>query len=200
MIIDYNKIIKETDEWVKKFMENYDNSHDYNHVIRVKNMALKIADNENLNNLDKFKIILSSLTHDIADNKYTNDLNEQERLLKIFFKDKLNTELLNDIIYVACNTSLSKEIENIEKIDNNNIILKCVQDADRIDSLGSIGISRYFIYGIKKKNSNMEQIINNLKNRTKIIKKFIKTSYGKKIAKKKYKIIKKFIKDYKTSI
>lgn len=198
--MDYNKIIKETEEWTKEYMKDYDSSHDYNHVVRVKNMALRISDEEKLDELDKFKIILASLTHDIADNKYTNDDKEQERILKDFFKDKLNKNLIDEIVYIACFTSLSKEVNNLEKIDNTNILLKCVQDADRIDSLGSIGISRYFIYGIKKKNSNMEQILNNIKNRTKIIKKFIKTSYGKKIAKNKYKLIKKFLKDYKKSI
>lgn len=194
--MNYLNIIKETEEFVKNYMKSYDESHDYNHVIRVKKLALKIAKKEKLDEISKFKIIISSLCHDIGDNKYTNDKNEQKRVLFDFFKDKLNNEIIEEIIYVSTYTSLSKEMSNYDKIDNNNKILKCVQDADRIDSLGSNGISRYFIYGIRKKNSNLDEIINNIRNRSKLIKKHIKTRYGKKLAKRKYKIIKRFLKDY----
>lgn len=192
----YSKIIKQTKKFVKNYMKLYDESHDYNHVIRVKKLALKIAKKENLDELSKFKIKIASLCHDIGDNKYTNDENEQKNVLFDFFKDKLDNHIINEIIYISTYTSLSKEMANYDKIDITNKNLKCVQDADRIDSLGSIGISRYFIYGIKKKNSSLNEIINNIKNRTKLIKKHIKTNYGRKIAKRKYKIIKKFLKDY----
>lgn len=195
--MDYNKIISYTEEWVKEIMKDYDCSHNFQHIIRVKKMAIKIAKKEKLNEYDTFIVILGALTHDIADAKYSNIENEQEILIKDFFKDKLEDNIIKEVIYIACNTSLSKEVANIEKIDNNNIKLKCVQDADRIDSLGAIGISRYFMYGIHKKNSNTDDIINNIKNRSKIVLKFIKTKYAKKISKKKYKIIKKFVKDYK---
>jgi len=195
-IMNYLDIINETEEFVKNYMKSYDESHDYNHIIRVKKLALKIAKKEKLDELSKFKVIIASLCHDIGDNKYTSDNNEQRRILTNFFKDKLNDEMIEEIIYITTYTSLSKEMANYNKIDDNNKILKCVQDSDRIDSLGSIGISRYFIYGIRKRNSNLNEIINNIKNRTKLIKKHIKTDYGKKLAKRKYKIIKKFLKDY----
>ena len=194
------EIIKETEEFSKKIMKEYDLSHDYNHIIRVKNMALKIAEKEKLDETSKFEIILGALTHDIADHKYSNDKKEQENLIFNLYKNKLDKKIIENISYIACNTSLSKEVANIDNIDNTNIKLKCVQDADRIDSLGSIGIFRYIIYGILKNKSNIEDIITNIKNRSKLLMKFIKTSYGKKIAKKKYKIIKKFIKDYYNSI
>ena len=194
------EIIKETEEFSKKIMKEYDLSHDYNHIIRVKNMALKIAEKEKLDETSKFEIILGALTHDIADHKYSNDKKEQENVIFNLYKNKLDKKIIENISYIACNTSLSKEVANIDNIDNTNIKLKCVQDADRIDSLGSIGIFRYIIYGILKNKSNIEDIITNIKNRSKLLMKFIKTSYGKKIAKKKYKIIKKFIKDYYNSI
>jgi len=200
MMVNYENIIKNTEEWVKNIMKNYDNSHDYNHVLRVKKIALEIANKENLDELSKYKVILGALLHDVADSKYSTIDNEQEILIKNFYKNKLPLNIINEIIYIASNVSLSKEVANIDKIDNSNIILKCVQDADRIDSLGAIGIARYFIYGIIKNKSNMDQIFNNIKNRTNILKKFIKTTEGKKIAKKKYKIIKIIIEDYYKSI
>ena len=126
---------------------------------------------------------------------------EQETLIKDFLKDKISdNSIIDEIVYIACNTSLSKEVANIHNIDKNNINLKCVQDADRIDSLGSIGICRYFMYGIHKNKSKINDIITNIKNRSKIVLKFIKTKYGRKIAKRKYKIIHKFIKNYKKDL
>lgn len=189
-------LIKETELFVRDKMKDYDVSHDINHILRVKKMAIKIADKEKLNDDEKLEVILGSLTHDIGDLKYTNDVNEQKKIIYEFYKDKLDNKIIDNIVYIACNTSLSKEVLNIDKIDNTNIKLKCVRDADRIDSLGSIGIFRYISYGLIKKNSNFNDIIINLKNRSKLLMKFIKTKYGKKIAKRKYKIIKKFIKDY----
>ena len=193
-------LIKETEEFAKNIMKDYDLSHDYNHIIRVKNMALKIAEKEKLDEQSKFEVILGALTHDIADHKYSSNINEQKELIKNLYDKKIDDKIIENISYIACNTSLSKEVANIDNIDNTNIKLKCVQDADRIDSLGSIGIFRYIIYGIIKNKSNIEDIIINIKNRSKLLMRFIKTPYGKKIAKKKYKIIKKFIKDYYKSM
>ena len=195
--MDYNKIIGDTEEWVKEIMKEYDCSHNFQHILRVKKMAIKIAKKEKLNYYDTFIVILGALTHDIADAKYCSIKNEQETLISNFFKEKIPEDIIKEVLYIACNTSLSKEVANIDKIDNNNIKLKCVQDADRIDSLGAVGISRYFMYGIHKKNSNTDDIINNIKDRSKVLLKFIKTKYAKKISKKKYKIIKNFVKDYK---
>jgi uncharacterized protein len=201
MTLDFSNIIKETEEWVKDKMKDYDCSHNFDHVIRVKKMAIKIAFKEDLNDFDIFKIIMGALTHDVADSKYSSIPNEQELLIKDFLKDKISdNSIIEEIVYIACNTSLSKEVANIDNIDKNNINLKCVQDADRIDSLGSIGICRYFMYGIHKNNSKINDIINNINNRSKIVLKFIKTKYGRKIAKRKYKIINKFIKNYKKDL
>ncbi len=191
------KIIEETTEFVKEYIKNYDESHNFEHVIRVKNLATKIAISENLNPNEIFEVQLGALTHDINDHKYTKDIYAQELILEDFFKNKLNEDVIRNVINIACNVSLSKEVT----LKHNNIIIEskkldCVRDADRIDSLGSIGITRYFIYGIKKTNSTIKEIIDNIENRTNILIKHIKTNLGKEIAEKKIKIIRDFIEDY----
>jgi len=182
-------------------MRDYDESHNFAHVIRVKDQATLIAIDEGLTNDDIFEIQLGALTHDINDHKYTQDLFAQEQILKEFFNDKLNKDVMFNVIEIACNISLSKETS----LKTNNIIIKskkldCVRDADRIDSLGSIGITRYFTYGIKKNNSNVNEIINNLELRTNVLINHISTKLGKELAEKKYNLIKEFIKDYRNSI
>lgn len=195
------KIIKETTDFVKEFMKDYDESHNFAHVIRVKDQATLIAISENLSIDDIFEVQLGALTHDINDHKYNQDIFAQEEILKEFFKDKLTDEILKNVIKIACNVSLSKETSlKSNNIDINCKKLDCVRDADRLDSLGSIGITRYFIYGIKKNNSNVEEIIINLETRTNILMKHIKTNLGNKIAEKKHKLINDFIDDYRSSI
>lgn len=201
--MDFNAVNK-TELFAKEIMDTYDESHSFSHALRVKCLATKIAISENLNDTEIFEVILASLVHDICDKKYANGEN-QETKLRGFFENILDTYTINKIVYMACNVSLSEEIEmngaNTKFICYNlNKQLDCIRDADRIESLGSIGISRYFTYGIINRNSNIDTIIKNIEHRTTILMQHIKTEMGKKISQDKYKIIKMFIEDYYTTI
>jgi len=192
------RIINETEEFVKDFMKNYDDSHDFAHVRRVKNLATIIAKSERMSNDDIFEIQLGALTHDINDHKYTCDLFAQETILEEFFESKLDKNTINNVLKIACNVSLSKETaQEHNNIQINCKKLHCVQDADRIDSLGAIGLTRYFSYGMKKNNGSIVDIIKNIDMRTTILIQHIKTNLGKQIAAEKYEIIKLFLDDYK---
>jgi uncharacterized protein len=195
------RIIEATEEFVNDFMKSYDDSHNFAHVIRVKNMATIIAQSENLSIDDIFEIQLSALTHDVNDHKYTTDLYAQETILEEFFKDKLDKNIMQNVIKLACNVSLSKE--TALEYEGVKIICKklhCVQDADRIDSLGAVGITRYFAFGMHVNKSKISEIINNIDKRTSILIKHIKTRLGQKIANEKYAIMKAFLEDYNQSI
>lgn len=197
--IDKQEIINETERFVENIMKNYDESHDYNHVKRVKNIATEIALSENMTIDDIFEIQLGALTHDINDHKYTNDLESQEKILRSFFRNKINDNIIENVITIACNVSLSKEICQKEKgIVINCKKLHCVQDADRIESLGAVGITRYFLYGTKgDEKKQMKDIVKNMEDRTNKLIPLIKTNKGTRIAIMKYEIIRAFIEDFK---
>lgn len=200
-ILTKEEIIILTEDFVKDYMRLYDDSHSFEHAMRVKNIATRLALSENLNEDQIFIIQLAALTHDINDSKYNNNNNEdtQENVLRSFFNNLIEDEaVLENIIHISCNVSLSLELAN--KNDIRSIELDCVRDADRIDSLGSMGISRYFTYGIVKRQSNIKSIIENIENRTNILMNNINTDMGKKISKNKYNIIKMFIEDYKDTM
>ena len=73
-----------------------------------------------------------------------------------------------------------------------------MKDADRINSLGSIGIMRYISYNIKNSNEpSFNEIIHNIKDRTKKIRKYLKTSSGRKISRKHLRLISLFLNNYK---
>ena len=200
-ILNKQELLRRTEEFAKDYMKTYDDSHSFEHVIRVKNMATKIALSENLSEEQIFIIQLAALTHDINDSKYKDvDIDEtQQNILRKFFDNLIeDKDILETIINISCNVSLSVELFNNDNYNlcNNCIELDCIRDADRIDSLGSIGISRYFTYGIIKKNSNINDIVDNIEKRTSKIMNSIKTNMGKHISYEKYKIIKMFIDDY----
>jgi uncharacterized protein len=199
--IEQYRVLHATEEFVKQFMKDYDDSHDFAHVLRVKHLATVIAQSEGLSTDETFQVQLAALTHDIHDHKYTDDLIAQEIILEEFFSNKLSKDDMKEVIKIACNVSLSKETV----LEHNNIFinckkLDCVRDADRIDSLGSIGITRYFSYGIRKNKSNIHDIMQNIELRTDVLIKHIKTKLGKQIANKKYRLIQEFLEDYKLSI
>jgi uncharacterized protein len=195
------EILRITEDFVKDYMKTFDDSHSFEHVLRVKNMATKIALSENLSEEQIFIIQLAALTHDINDSKYRDTDETQQNILRKFFNNLIkDKDILEKLVNISCNVSLSVELLNNCNKFNNCIELDCIRDADRIDSLGSIGISRYFTYGIIKKKSNIYDIINNIEKRTDKIMNRIKTNMGKTISLEKYKIIEMFINDYYNSI
>jgi uncharacterized protein len=195
------EIIILTEDFAKDYMKKYDDSHSFDHAMRVKNMATTLAISENLNEEQIFIIQLAALTHDINDSKYSNNNEDtQENVLRGFFNNLIDDKsILENIIDIACNVSLSHELAKPSS-SYKSIELDCVRDADRIDSLGAIGISRYFTYGIVNKQSNISSIIDNIENRTNILMNNINTDMGKKISTDKYRIIRMFIEDYRDTM
>ena len=195
------EIIILTEDFAKDYMKKYDDSHSFEHAMRVKNMATTLAISENLNEKQIFIIQLAALTHDINDSKYSNNNEDtQENVLRGFFNNLIDDKsILENIIDIACNVSLSHELAKTSS-SYKSIELDCVRDADRIDSLGAIGISRYFTYGIVNKQSNISSIIDNIENRTNILMNNINTDMGKKISTDKYRIIRMFIEDYRDTM
>ena len=86
-IFNKQELLRRTEEFAKDYMKTYDDSHSFEHVVRVKNMATKIALSENLSEEQIFIIQLAALTHDINDSKYKNvDVDEtQQNILRKFF-------------------------------------------------------------------------------------------------------------------
>ena len=198
----YISIISKTKIFIKDYMTSLnDISHDYNHIILVVKLAIKIAKKEGFyKQRDLFHIIMGALLHDYGDSKYSNE--SQSKLIKDYLKrfKLLKAYDKNEIIRLASNISLSKD-NNHNNHNNHKRQLKLyiIQDADRINSLGAIGIMRYISFNLNnKKEPSFDEIIRNMNSRTIKIKKFIKTKTGIKIANSdgNFKLIDDFIKNY----
>jgi uncharacterized protein len=199
---NYKNIITQTQKYVKKYMNSYnDISHDYNHICEVVKLSLIIAKKEGVKNKrNLFHIKMGALLHDIADSKYIKNGSQYKVINKFLLSlKKLNKTDKKEILKISTNTSLSKD--NNITFNKKNIKLYIVQDADRINSLGSIGIMRYISYNIKnKKKSSFTEIIDTMKKRTNKIKQFLKTKTAKNISIKHFKLINSFINNYKKFI
>jgi uncharacterized protein len=147
-----DSIILKTIELVKKY--TFDNSgHGVNHVLRVHNTAKLICENENA---DVLVVELGALLHDIDDRKVkaNDDVCYADLILK---EINVSLDIINKVKYIIDNQSFSDSIENDLKL--NSIEAQIVQDSDRLDSIGAIGICRALSYGGKNKRPIFEESI-----------------------------------------
>lgn len=140
MVIMDKKVVE---EFVQKKLINDCSGHDFMHVQRVVNMALKLSNQVPAS--DKDIVLLSAYLHDIIDEKVVVDVDKA----KILLNEKLNqwnisSSKIGKIFEIIENISFSK---NLEKKYELSIEGQIVQDADRIDAIGAIGIARAFYYG-----------------------------------------------------
>lgn len=138
-----DKIIEKTVQYVQSVLENAEGGHDWFHIYRVWKMSLHIAAKENA---DLFTVQLGALLHDIADSKF-NDGDEEvgpEKAKRFLNELSLDSETINHIDAIIRNISFHKTFEE-KKFDS--LELRVIQDADRLDAIGAIGIARAFNYG-----------------------------------------------------
>ncbi|MEC2073788.1 HD domain-containing protein [Alkalihalophilus marmarensis] len=134
------EIIEKTEKWVKAQLINEESGHDWYHILRVTRTAQQIAKEEHAN--DEI-VTLAALVHDLADDKVIQ--NEKEALKKIdeWFKENgLDDEAIDQIISII--TTISFKGGNGQPVST--LEGQIVQDADRLDALGAIGIARTFVY------------------------------------------------------
>ncbi|OYX82751.1 MAG: phosphohydrolase [Flavobacteriales bacterium 32-34-25] len=136
-------IISKTISFVKEQLNNAEGGHDWFHIERVYKNSLLIAKEEVCN----LQIVqLGALLHDIADSKFHNgDESVGPKVARTFLESQnVSEDIINAVINI---------IENISFKGGNNektfssIELDIVQDADRLDAIGAIGIARTFNYG-----------------------------------------------------
>ncbi|MCB0478256.1 MAG: HD domain-containing protein [Crocinitomicaceae bacterium] len=120
--------------------------HDWYHIERVYKNALKIHELEGGN---PEIIAYAALLHDIADHKFVEDHESEtdKRIREILGRENISQSIVDEVLHIAHNISykganVANKITSLEG--------KIVQDADRLDAIGAIGIARAFAYGGNK--------------------------------------------------
>lgn len=137
-------IIEQTIAFVKKQLENAEGGHDWFHIERVYKNSLLIAKNEISAN--QLIVALGALLHDIADSKFYNgDETIGPKMAKEFLRElQVDVSIINHVINIIENISFKGGNEQ-QKFSSPE--LDVVQDADRLDAIGAVGIARCFNYG-----------------------------------------------------
>ena len=134
-----NEILKEVQSYIRKTFLEEGTGHDYFHIERVVTNAKKIVEKENA---DPFLVELAAWVHDIGDYKLHNGVDKAEELITEFLTSiQVDKEIITRINEIVSQVSFSKGNKPT------SIEAEIVQDADRLDAIGAVGIARCFAYG-----------------------------------------------------
>ena len=134
-------IIDKGIEFVQWFFEEECSGHDYFHTLRVVKLAKQIAQEENAN---QEIVVLAALLHDVDDIKVSPNTNKNKDNARRFLKENHVDE---DTINLICEIISEISYKGVDTVPGKTLEAKIVQDADRLDALGAIGIARAFAYG-----------------------------------------------------
>ncbi len=205
------QIIKETEIFVKETLQKSEGSHDWHHINRVLKNTRLILKTEKANSLI---CELAALLHDIADHKFHNgDETLGAKKAKAFLKSLgIENEIIAPIVNIVEHISfLGGHTKN--KYFSQEFAV--VQDADRLDAIGAIGIARTFAYGGFRKreiynpeikpNLNMSKeeyknstapTINHFYEKLLLLKDKMNTETGKKLAEKRHEFMLQFLNQF----
>jgi len=205
------EVLTATKAFVKSTLADAEAGHDWWHIERVRNTALHIGKEEQA---DLFVIELGALLHDIADSKF-HDGNEDigpDIALKHLNSLDVTEELKIHVINIIKNISFRKSKENLEF---DSLELRVLQDADRLDAIGAIGIARAFNYGGFKNRSfynpqvppitdmtadqykqSTAPTINHFYEKLLLLKDMMNTPTGKAMAKKRHNFMEEYLQHF----
>ena len=206
-------IIEVTKNYVKATLKDAEGGHDWFHTLRVYNNAKLIAENEKV---DNYIVALGALLHDIADSKFHNgdDTVGPNMARDFLVSHNVDSSVIDSVIDIIINISFNKSLDNNKNC--NSPELDVVQDADRLDAIGAIGIARCFNYGGFKNRKlfdpsikpNMNLSKNEYKNSTAptlnhfyekllLLSDKMNTKTGKKIAENRHQFMMEYLDQFK---
>ena len=175
-------------EQVKALLSSDNSGHDFEHTNRVLKTSLFIA--KSYPEIDKDIVTLIALLHDVDDPKIFNT-KDNENARKILESQNTPQNLINPVIAGINEISFSK---NKDKKPS-TIEAQIVQDADRLDAMGAVGIARTFAYGASKGRS-LESSIEHFHEKLLLLKDLMNTEIGKTLAKERHQILLDFLSEY----
>lgn len=206
-------ILKNTEIFVKQRFKGAEGGHDWFHTKRVLANSIHIAKKENAN---LFVVQLAALLHDIADAKFHDgDETLGPKVATEFLKEqKVDQVYREHVVKIIESVSFKNSLAPLENTFS-SIEMQIVQDADRLDAIGAIGIARAFNYGGYKNrelynpkitpNMNMSKeeykksktpTINHFYEKLLLLKEKMNTPTGKKLAEKRHEFMLSYLNQF----
>ena len=183
------RLIENVMKYIESMFQDNADGHDAAHSLRVYRNALHLADC--YPDCDKRIVLLAALLHDVDDHKLF-DTENNAHARRFLETQNLSTEEIEQICSIINNVSFSKNRgKSPESIEG-----KIVQDADRLDALGAIGIARTFAYGGKNGRS-LEESLQHFYDKLLLLKHEMNTEEAKRLATERHKYLEGFIAEFK---
>ena len=200
--------LTQTEKHIRYIFENEGTGHDWWHIWRVRKLALKIAEKEGG---DQFIIEMAALLHDLEDWKMAG-ISHTGKTREWLQKLNLPAEKITKIIQIISEVSFKGA--GVETKPS-SLEARIVQDADRLDAIGAIGISRAFAYGGSKGRlifdpeikpeihkdfesykKNTGPTINHFYEKLLLIKDRLNTETAKKMAGRRHRFMVRFLREF----
>ncbi|KAK0614168.1 hypothetical protein B0T14DRAFT_438711 [Immersiella caudata] len=182
-------LVQAVTAYVKVYMSNYDASHDWSHILRVVGLARHIySRSENRADLDLRVIQLAALLHDIGDRKYTTPSSSPSPISSLLLAHGASPALAEEVQTICLSVSYSTEVKDPShtlSVIAQHPELAVVQDADRLDAIGAIGLGRMFTFGGAKTGRGMDESMEHLDEKLLRLEGMAKTEVGRELMKER---------------
>lgn len=192
-LLDAEPLLLSVVQFVQQYMAQNDASHNFQHIQRVVGLSKHIYTNTSeafRQTLDFRVITLSALLHDVGDRKYLKDGEDAGAMVYNVLQNLGASQDLSRRVQAIClGVSYSEEIKDPERMRRLIALypeLAVVQDADRLDSIGAIGIGRCFTFGGARTDStSLEEAMEQVETRLLRVGEMMKTDVGRRLAKER---------------
>ncbi|KAK1568427.1 hypothetical protein Q3G72_024344 [Acer saccharum] len=211
------EIIRKAENLVERSMKGNDPSHDPPHVWRVRDLALSLARDQGLSsNPDSMLVIeLAALLHDIGDYKYLTDPSDENIVENFLDEEGLEEDKKMRILSIIKRMGFKDELAGLGTGEN-SLEFGIVQDADRLDAIGAIGIARCFAFSgsrnkvfhnpaiLPRSDLSKDQYmkkgdqtaVNHFHEKLLKLKDLMKTEAGRRRAEKRHKFMEEFLNEF----
>ncbi|EME47934.1 hypothetical protein DOTSEDRAFT_69760 [Dothistroma septosporum NZE10] len=188
-------------KYVGEYMSRYDISHDFSHTLRVLALSKHIlAEELKANSWKKFHkqaVILAALLHDVGDKKYVRAGENAEQLVSdLLTKNGCPPRFVAKVALIVENVSYSNETKRpqlVKAIIGAHPELAIVQDADRLDAIGAVGIGRVFAFSAAEASDRgLQGSIDHFTDKLERLEGMMKTETGKRLARERTQRLKEF--------
>lgn len=195
--MDKNQVLKKVEIFVKERLKEEGSGHDWWHIERVRSNALHIGLQEKAN---IFIIELAALLHDLIDEKLSDYIKLNTSDIELLLQELcVGKEEITEVMSIIQMISFRKQVP----INKLSLEGKVVQDADRLDAIGAIGIARTFAYAGSKghliydpESLNASDAIQHFYDKLLKLKDFMNTNTAKKLAEERHDILESYLKQF----